>query len=331
MMARKTRGWGKIIFLVLTGFLTTCLSGCAFVNVSLFRGAQPLQEKVIEGDGPGKVLVMDISGVISYQKRERLGTFKEPINVVARVKEELRKAAKDKEVKAVVLRIHSPGGTVNASDLLHHELMEFKKEKDVKIVACFLGMATSGGYYVATAADHIVAQPTTLTGSIGTIALKFNIRGLMDKVGVEEETIKSGDMKDIWSPFRPSTHEERKILQGIIGEYQGNFLQVVRAGRPELTEADVAILSDGRVFTGEQALKLHLVDQLGYLENALEWAQRATGMERARVVAYHRPGTYVENIYSLSQGDVWTWLDRLQQREMFHQGPTTQFMYLWMP
>ena len=331
MMARKTEGWGTIIFLVLTGFLTTCLSGCAFVNVSLFRGAQPLQEKVIEGDGPGKVLVMDISGVLSYPKREKLGTFKEPINVVARVKEELRKAARDKEIKAIVLRIHSPGGTVNASDLLHHELMEYKKEKDVKIVACFLGMATSGGYYVATAADHIVAQPTSLTGSIGTIALKFNIRGLMDKVGVEEETIKSGDMKDIWSPFRPSTHEERKILQRIIGEYQGNFLQVVRAGRSELTEADVAILSDGRVFTGEQALKLHLVDQLGYLDDAVEWAQRATGMKGARVVAYHRPGTYVENIYSLSQGDVWTWLDRLQQREMFYQGPTTQFMYLWIP
>ncbi|UCG13716.1 MAG: signal peptide peptidase SppA [Deltaproteobacteria bacterium] len=314
---------------VIFSFIVT--TGCAFVNISLYRRAQPLEEKVIEGEGPGKVLLMDISGVLRYEEKERLGSFKEPINIVARIKEELDKAAKDSEVKAVVLRINSPGGTVSASDLLHHELEQFKRQRKVKMVACFLGLATSGGYYVATAADHIVAQPTSLTGSIGTIAFKFNVQGLMDKVGVEEETIKSGDKKDIWSPFRPATTEERKILQELIEDYQLEFLKVVRAGRRELTEDDLAILSDGRVFTGTQALKLNLVDELGYLSDAVEWARKAAGVPQAKVVAYHRPGTYVDNIYSLSQGEVWGWMERIQQGAVLADGPTPQFMYLWTP
>ena len=201
----------------------------------------------------------------------------------------------------------------------------------MKVVACFLGMATSGGYYVAAAADHIIAQPTTLTGSIGVIALKFNVQGLMEKVGVEEENIKSGDKKDIWSPFRPATSEERKILQSIIDEYQGRFLAVVREARAKMTQSDVANISDGRVFSGPQAMKLHLVDQLGYLNDAVQWARSAVGMEQAQVIAYHRPGTYVENIYSMSEGKVWSWTERLRQGGLPHQRPTPQFMYLWLP
>lgn len=322
------------------GFLTLCLvatllamtaAGCAFVNVALYQPALPLQEKAIEGKGPGKVLLMDISGVLTYEKQGEENSLRERVNLVARVKEELDKAAEDEEVKALILRINSPGGTVNASDLLYHEIMQFKKKKNVKVVACFLGMATSGGYYVAAAADYIVAQPTTLTGSIGTIALKFNVQGLMEKVGVEEETIKSGDKKDIWSPFRPSTSEERKILQGIIDEYQGRFLTVVREGRAKMTKSDVAIISDGRVFSGPQAMELHLVDQLGYLNDAVQWARSAVGMEQAKLVVYHRPGTYASNIYSMSDGKVWSWTDRLRQGRLPHHRTAPQFMYLWLP
>lgn len=331
MKALKERRMVFFTLYLIAALLGLTAAGCAFVNVSLYQPALPLQEKVIEGKGPGKVLLMDISGVLTYEKEDKEGRLRERVNLVARVKEELGKAARDKEVRALILRINSPGGTVNASDLLHHEIMQFKKKKKVKVVACFLGMATSGGYYVAAAADHIVAQPTSLTGSIGTIALKFNVQGLMEKVGVEEETIKSGDKKDIWSPFRPSTSEERKILQSIIDEYQGRFLAVVREGRAKITKSDVAIISDGRVFSGPQAMELHLVDQLGYLNDAVQWARSAVGMPQAQVVVYHRPGTHVDNIYSMSDGKVWSWTDRLRQGRLPHQRPAPQFMYLWLP
>jgi protease-4 len=312
-------------------FLGAAVSGCALVNVSLYQGAQPLKEKVVEGKGPGKVLVLDISGVITYGDEDGAGAFKEHVGLVATVKEELRKAAEDPEVKAVILRIESPGGTVNASDLLYHEIMAFKKGKDVKVVACLLGIATSGGYYVASAADHIIAQPTTLTGSIGTIAFKLNVQGLMDKIGVETETVKSGEMKDIWSPFRPATREEREIFQVIIGQYQATFLNVVRAARAQLTEEDLKVIRDGRVLTGQQALKLHLVDQLGYLSDAVAWAREAAGAPEAEVVIYHRPGTYVENVYSSTKAEASSWLGSIQRQGLLLSGPPVQFMYLWMP
>ena len=331
MNLRKKRGNGFWQWSLVTVLLILSTPGCAFINVSLYQPALPLQERVIEGEGPGKVLVMDISGVLAYEEKDKGGSFREEVNLVARVKEELGKAAADDEIKAIVLRIQSPGGTVNASDLIHHEISEFKKKRNVVVVACFLGIATSGGYYVATAADHIIAQPTTLTGSIGTIALKFNVEGLMEKVGVTEETVKSGDKKDMWSPFRPATSEEKKIFQSIIDEYQGKFLEVVREGRKNMTETDLAKVKDGRVFSGTQAFKLGLVDQLGYLNDAIQWAKNAAGIERAKVVMYHRPGTHVENVYSLSQGEAWSWAERLRQGELLPQRETPQFMYLWLP
>jgi protease-4 len=331
MKVRNKRHGGFLGMYLIMAILAMTACGCAFVNVSLFQPALPLQEKVIEGEGPGKVLVIDVSGVLSYEEQRRASVFKEEINVVARVKEELEKASKDDEIKALILRIQSPGGTVNASDLLYHEIMQFKKERHVKVVACFLGIATSGGYYVATAADHIFAQPTTLTGSIGTIAIKFNVHGLMEKIGVEEETVKSGGKKDIWSPFRPSTEEEKKILQSIIDEYQHKFLQVVQSGRRSITEADLALVKDGRVFSGTQALEVHLVDQLGYLQDAIQWAKSSIGMKQAKVVVYHRPGTYVNNIYSLSQAGAWSWAEQLDQGALLHRRPAYRFMYLWLP
>jgi protease-4 len=331
MKILEKQGNGFLKWCLAAAMLTVTASGCAFVNVSLYQPALPLQEKVIEGEGPGKILVVDVSGVLAYEEKKKEGSFREEINLVARVKEELGKAATDDEIKALILRIQSPGGTVNASDLIYHEIKEFKKKRNVVVVACFLGMATSGGYYIATAADHIVAQPTTLTGSIGTIALKFNVEGLMEKVGVAEETIKSGDKKDMWTPFRPATSEEKKILQSIIDEYQGKFLEVVRAGRKNMTEADLAKVNDGRVFTGTQAFNLRLVDQLGYLNDAVNWAKNAVGMERAKVVMYHRPGTYVDNIYSMSQVEAWSWAERIQRGELLPQRQAPQFMYLWLP
>jgi len=283
--------------------------------VNLFEEAKPLEEKVVSGYGREKILLMDISGMMVESPRRGLWRLLGSTVGPSRVKEELEKAAQDGRVKAVVLRINSPGGTVSAADIIHHEIARFKKEQQVPVVACFMGLAASGGYYVAQAADEIVAHPTTLTGSIGVVAMKLNVKGLMDKVGVAEDTVKAGRWKDFWSPFRPATEEEKRMMQAIIDDFYRRFVMVVEQGR-KLTRKEVRQVADGRIFTAEQARDLKLVDRLGYLEDALESARDRAGLtEAAKVVVYHRPDSYRSTIYSLAP------------ELLSDLGP--QFLYLW--
>ena len=205
--------------------------GCTF-NISLFPELQPLQEKVLEGRGENKILIVDISGVISEESGD--GMVEEP-SIVARVKEELLVAEQDKQIKAVVLRINSPGGTVTASDLIYHEILRFKEKTGVKVIAAISGMGASGAYYIAMAADKVVAHPTAITGSIGVIMLHMDLHGLLEKFGVGADAIKSGARKDMGSPFRKMMPEDRDLFQKMILEMQGQFLEIVAKGRKEIT------------------------------------------------------------------------------------------------
>jgi protease-4 len=264
--------------------LTLVLVGCITVNIA--PRVQPVQEKLLEGQGTGKILLVDISGLISNEEVSGAFGMDKP-SMVARIREELRKAAKDEDLKGVVLRIDSPGGTVTASDLIHHEILEFKKEKKVPVYASIMSLGTSGGYYIASAADKIYAHPTSVTGSIGVITVKFNIEGLMQKVGVEQHTIKSGELKDFFSIFKPATDEELLVMQGIIDNMYGRFLTVVEEGRSgSLTREQIAALADGRPYMAEQALEAGLIDGIKYLDGTIEALKEANGMEEARVVIY---------------------------------------------
>ncbi len=296
-------------------FAWVCLAaaGCVTVKVDLFEEPQPLKEKVVSGVGRDKILLLEVSGFISEGPRRGLRRFWGGTEA-GRVKEELDKAAKDHRIKAVVLRLNSPGGMVSGADQIHHELLAFKRERRLPVVACLMGVAASGGYYVAQAADVIVAQPTGITGSIGVVAMKPNLKGLMDKMGVEADLVKSGRLKDFWSPFKPATEEEKRLMQGIIEEFYGRFVEVVATGRG-LSPAQVRRLADGRIYTNPQAKDLGLVDRLGYLDDALTLAKERAGLEEARVVVYHRPGGYRPTIYSLAP-------------ELLEWGP--QFFYLWL-
>jgi len=183
----------------------------------------------------------------------------------------LRKAVADPHVKGVLLRINSPGGTVPTSQELNSEVMALRN-KQKPIVAYMTDMAASGGYYAASAADRIVAEPGTITGSIGVIFSSMNIKGLSDKLGLKSEVVKSGTFKDIGSPFRPPTPEEKAILQGLIADSYDQFVDAVAKGRKMPIEA-VKKLADGRIYSGRQALKLGLVDQLGGYETANDLLQ----------------------------------------------------------
>jgi protease-4 len=232
----------------------------------------------------------------------------------------------------MVIRINSPGGTVTASDIIYQELKRFKKKNGIKTVACMMDLATSGGYMAAVACDKILAHPTSVTGSIGVIALKINASGLLEKIGVENETMKAGEKKDFVSPLRGMTQEEREIIQKVLDELHQQFMERVAAGRKELNLEQVKALSDGRIFTAHQALEHKLIDRVGYLEDALELAKGEANLKEAKVVVYHRPYGYRNNIYSqLPSAPLPTInLVNLELGSLL-KGGGLSFMYLWMP
>jgi protease-4 len=282
------------------------LTGCISVSVNIGPGrlSQYAERTVIEEpDSQGKVAMIDIEGVISESGDEGLFGSKE--SVVVETIEKLKRAKEDPEVKAVLLRMDTPGGSVTASDTIHHELLLFKKEKSVPVVASFLDVSASGGYYIACASDRIVAQPTTITGSIGVIAYRVSVVDLLGKIGVKVDAVKSGPEKDMGSPFRNPTPEELAILQGLIDAMYARFLRVVVAGRkPVLDEAAVRRLADGRVFTASQALEDHLVDRIGYIRDAFGEAKSMAGLKAASLVLYSRRPGAIENEYSKSESSV---------------------------
>jgi protease-4 len=190
--------------------------------------------------------------------------------------DEIKAHVKDPSIKAIVLRIDSPGGAVAPSQEIYEEIRKAVTKK--KVVVSMGSVAASGGYYIAAPATRIVANPGTLTGSIGVIMEIPNVEGLMNKIGVKTEVIKSGRHKDIASVFRGIKKEEREILQGVLDNVHEQFIKAVAEGRKMLIE-DVKRIADGRVFTGEQALKAGLVDEIGNLEDAIKVAARLTGIK----------------------------------------------------
>jgi len=308
------------------------LPGCfvSLGNLGLLGGERPLEEKVVDGEGRAKVLLVEVSDVITDKPTRRAFGLVEEESTVARVQSELKQAAEDDRVKAVVLRIDSPGGGVTASDQIYAEIVRFKKEHRIPVVAALGDLAASGGYYVACAADRIVAAPTTVTGSIGVILLNLNLEGLLGKIGVRNDTYKAGEHKDLISPLRAATPEERRIVQSILDGLHARFIAVVREGRPTLDAARVKELTDGRVFDATQALQAGLVDEIGGLRAAIEAAKQAAKVDAARIVMYRRPHETGENIYSLGRGlPAQVNLLPLDLGALAGNGP--RFMYLWAP
>ena len=284
------------------------------------------------GKGKEKVLIVEISGIISEEEKRGIAGLSGEPDMVARIKEELKTAAKDKHVKAVILRINSPGGTVTASDMIYHEIEQFKKKTGNKVIACIMDLGASGGYYVAVSADKIVAHPTTVTGSIGVIMLNLSVEGLLQKIGVKDTSIKTGEHKDMGSPLKTMTDEERKIFQGVLDNMYERFLSVIAENRKELTQEKLRLLADGRIYTARQALENGLIDQIGYLDEAITLAKQEAGLTTARVVVYHRPGAYKNNIYSQLGNSGFGTINLLTiDLKTFARSGTPSFMYLWAP
>jgi len=204
----------------------------------------------------------------------------------------------DKSVRAIVLRVDSPGGTVSGSDELHYRLAELSRERDLPVVVSMGGIAASGGYYVAMANggrdDVIFAEPSTLTGSIGVIIPHFDVSKLLKKFDIEDDSVASGPLKEMLSPTKEKTPElaarERKILQSLVDDMFVRFKEIVKQGRPKLDDENIAKVATGQIFTARQAQEAGLVDRVGFLEDAIDRAVELAGLkkETARVVKYSR-------------------------------------------
>jgi protease-4 len=255
--------------------------------------AQPpetFRERYVSGEGSDKIAVLPVAGTIASEAPGALGAATASPETL---RNQLRQATEDRRVKAVVLEVDSPGGGVVPTDQMHDSIQDFKGETGKPVVVSMGQTAASGGYYISTAADRIFANANTLTGSLGVIFEYLNFTEAAEEYGIQQEVVKSGPFKDIGSPTREPTEEELEILQAYVDEGYDQFVQVIVEGRG-LPEQIVRELADGRVYSGQQAETLGLVDELGDLERATEASRELAGVERATVVRYQRqsPGIF---------------------------------------
>jgi protease IV len=272
-------------------------SGCAFVDLDLgsMTQIQPLEERVIHEGTKDKVLVVEVLGFI--RTTDRHDSFMPKQGTYERLESVLDKAKDDKHIKGIILKIDSPGGGYTASDLIFRKMKEYKEEHKLPVVACIVDQGTSGGYMVALSSDYIVAAPSSVVGNVGVLMPSISLGGLMGKLGVANQTIKSGKLKDAGTPLRDMTKEEEALLQGIIMEFSGNFLERVKGIRP-VTKEDLAIVQDGRVLTASQGKNLHLIDQVGYYEDVIKKMESLGSVKDPTVVVYRRRGENQGGFYS---------------------------------
>lgn len=264
------------------------------------RRDQPLQMFHIAGDpeSPNLMAVVDIHGLIVAIEREGFLGMRGIRNTAAHVRAVLERIDGNPNVKSVLVRINSPGGTVTASDLIWHEIRRYKQNNPgVRVYTLMMDAATSGGYYVASATDEIWAHPTTVTGSVGVIIPAINLSGLFEKIGVSDTTVKSGRLKDALSPLNPVSEKEREVVQDVVDTMFQRFLDRVKSGRPNMSEAQLATVSDGRIVDAQAALELGLVDRVGYFDELFEQAKTETRSATMQVVIFRERADPNDNLY----------------------------------
>ena len=277
-------------------------------------------------------MIIPIDGVISSEgSSEFLGPNKD--STVAEVAGQLKRAMDDPRITAIILKINSPGGGATASDLIYREIKKFKERRNIPIVAVFMDLAASGGYYIAMAADRVYAHPTTVTGSIGVIFAVLNIKEGLDKIGVKEYSITSGKNKAIGRPTAEMTEEQRQILQTVVDDMYQRFVTVVEAGRPDLNREKILKLADGRIYTANQAKEFGLIDDIGYFDEFVIKTQKLKNYKGTdpdpMLVVYTRSARPIKSIHETSTANV----SELNQilRQLAFPGSSAKFYFLWNP
>jgi protease IV len=297
-------------------------------------------EEIEVQDGPrgrglgkgGKIAIIEVEGMlVNARAGGGLLGFGAEENKLSLFTQQLERAEKDSGVKAVVLRINSPGGTVTCSDTMYQMVKNFRAKTKKPVIANTQEVAASGAYFVACGCDQIVAHPTSVIGSIGVIFETFEVSGAMSKLGVTSTAIKSGDLKDMGSPFKPLDPEARLVMQEMVDEYFARFVNVVRENRRITDQSRIKTATNGRVFSGVQALKLGLVDRNGLLTDAIDLARELSGARGAKAIMYKRPYGYGGSIYA--DTSIQPVRDNVMKLELPDSAMTRApgFYYLWKP
>jgi protease-4 len=323
------------------------LGGCGgrTVRVDLVPVQDRLKPQVIERGDAGlfcfdKIAIVNVSGLIANVKPGGLLSGASGQNPVSDFRETLDAIAHDPNVKGVLLRMNTPGGTVTASSMMYHDLLAFKAKTHKPVVACMMDVCASGGYYVSCGADYRVAYPTTITGSIGVIIETLNFNGTLKKLGIAEESVKSGPNKDMGSPFKPAqdmdaplSEHDRELLQALVNQFYAGFKGIVKASPNHIQEKDWAMVTDGRVVSGMDAAKLGLIDQTGDLDAAIAKVKAMAHIQHAKLVAYTRSDEAKGSIYASAPGrNVQPQVNMVNVNlglgDLLPRGES-QFLYLW--
>lgn len=306
--------WGILLFLsVLANIGLFVMLIAVFV---VFAGSQGpgLNESIVrEGPASVKIAVINVQGVIHGQMADS-------------VYRQLKAASKDSRVKGLIVRVNSPGGTISGSDQIHNEILRFRKEQGKPVIAFQQSVAASGGYYASVACEKIIAEPTAITGSIGVISYWLVVQELLeDKLGVQAVTIKSGLKKDWPSSFRAPTEEEIAYMdERLIQPAYKRFLDVIVEGRKGvLTRDEIKELADGGIFVAEQAKEEDLIDDIGYLDDAISLVLKMANIGKARVIEYRRPFSFMDIMSYQSES-----LLKLD-RSTLYELSSPQVLYLW--
>lgn len=315
--ARRRTGWRIFwgVILVLSILANIALFMILIGVVAVFAAGQKgiFTEEVIQaGPRTTKIAVIRLEGIIDGQQAEDLY-------------QQMKVARKDERVKGLIIRVNSPGGTISGSDQIYNEILKYRQDEEKPVVAFMQGVAASGGYYTSVACERIIAEPTTITGSVGVIAGHFVLQELLEnKLGIQPVVFKSGEKKDWPSPFEAVTDEQRQYIEDkLIGPAYKRFVQVVADGRGELTLTDVERLADGSIYSVHEALDEKLIDEIGYLDEAIELVKSLAGVEEAQVVEYEKPfslagflGARTSNILTID-------------RKTLYELSSPQVLYLW--
>ena len=320
------------------------LTGCGVPSflITPVANTNTLKETEVEpGKGwyPDKIAIIEVEGLLMNAKAG--GFLQATENPVSKFAQQMEAAERDPRVKAVVLRVNTPGGTVTASDTLYQVVRRFREKTGKPVVASAQEVMASGGYYVACAGDQIVVQPTSVVGSIGVVFETMQFKGALDKLGISAKAIKSGSLKDMGSPFKLLRQDEEKVMQEMVDEYFERFVTVIRERRPvkEAPEGDLSAYAkdgyvgvySGRVFSGTRAVELGLADRTGLLDDAIDLARDLARSPDAKAIIYRRPYGYGGSIYAdtstpVPQANVL----RLELPDSATPLPTG-FYYLWRP
>lgn len=293
--------------------LLALLAGCGAPSflVTPVSSSQSLREDVVEegrGFGGGKIAIIEVEGMLANVRTG--GLLQAGENQLSLFTQALEKAEKDEDVKAIVLRVNSPGGTVTTADTMYEQVRRFKEKTHKPVIAAMQEVAASGAYYVCCAADKIVAHPTSIVGSIGVIFSNFDLTDGLGKLGIQSRAIHTGTLKEMGSPFKHETELEKSVMSEMVNEYYLRFTTVVKKNRPNvkeippappaMTPADYAGIFSGRVWSGSRAMELGLVDQTGLLSDAIDLARVAAKSPHAKAIMYKRPYGYGGSIYAES-------------------------------